>query len=117
TSSVLGGICAAQRPNTLSGLGCAYGPINLMKNDSALAIQQDAMFDVCLDSTCEHHRFDVTTHSCEVLGIHRVINVCNILFDDWALVDVFGDIMGRGTNDFHHTCVGLMIRPRDFKTG
>src|SRR5699024_9114598 len=45
----------------------------------------------------------------EVLGGQRMVDALDTLFDDWALIEICGHVVGRGANEFHAALVGLVV--------
>src|ERR1700749_3062984 len=82
----------------------------LLENDGFIAVEQDAVFDVPADGSGEDYLFDVAALFYEVLDRVAVRDAFDALLDDGAVVEDFGDIVGRGTDDFYAAVEGLLVR-------
>src|SRR6266851_2182832 len=62
------------------------------------------------DGACQHDALDVAAEATEVFGILSVIDAQDVLLDDRASVQLLGDVMGRGPDEFDTTIVRRLVR-------
>src|SRR5450830_2177022 len=97
----------------------AIGSISkyLIKNDSLVAVLQDAVFGEPFHGVGQHHAFDVAADGGNRLGAHGVVDPLDVLLDDGAFIEVAGDEMGSGADQLDAPLVRLGIGPRALETG
>ncbi len=81
----------------------------LLEDDSFVSVEQDAIFDVPADGSGENYFFDVAALFHQVVDRVAVRYPFDALFDDGAVIEHFGDIVGCGANDFHAAIEGLLM--------
>ena len=59
--------------------------------------------------TGKHLAFEVTALAHEIRHFIAVGDAFYILFDNRALIEVGGNVMGGGTDDFYATLLGLVV--------
>jgi hypothetical protein len=59
--------------------------------------------------TSQHAAFDVPALTNEILGSVLMANAFDVLLNDGTLVEICGNIMGCGTDQFYAARMGLMI--------
>ena len=89
---------------------------SLAEHHRFVTIAQNTMLDVALNRPRQHQGLDIAAHLHQRLGRHGVIDSFDVLFDDRAFVQIFGDVMGRRADDLHAALMGLVIRPGPFET-
>ena len=82
-----------------------------------MPVQHDATLKVHLDRAGQHAGFDVTTHGNKIVGRHGMDHAFGLLFDDRALVQIGGHIMGSGPDELHPSFMGLVIGLGALKRG
>lgn len=73
--------------------------------------------DVSMNCPGQHLAFDVAPQRHIVIRALRVSDTDNILLDDRAFVQVGGDKVRRGTNQFYAAIEGLFVRATALKDG
>ena len=59
--------------------------------------------------TSQHAAFDVPTLTNQILGSVLMADAFDVLLDDGTLVEIRGNIMGGGADQFYAARVGLMV--------
>lgn len=80
-----------------------------VEDNSLVAVQDHTALCHVLDSRGEYIALHIAASMGQLLGAHAVVDPNNILFDDRAFIQVTGDEVGSGTNDFHTSVVGLVV--------
>src|SRR5579864_9824323 len=81
----------------------------LLEDDGFVAVEQDAVLDVPADGSREDYLFDVAAFFNQILDGVAVRDAFDTLFDDGAVVEDFGDVVGGGADDFYATVEGLLV--------
>ena len=81
----------------------------LFEDDGFVAVQQHAVFTVPLDGAGQNLAFGVTALRGEVFYCFGVIHARHVLFNDGAFVQIGGDIVRCGANQFNAALVCLVI--------
>jgi len=81
----------------------------LVEDNGLVTVQNDTPLCHVLDSSSEHVALHVATGMGQLFGAHSVVDPNDVLLNDGALIQVTGDEMGGGTDDFHTTIVGLVV--------
>ena len=70
-----------------------------------------------MGGNCARERlgFDISTKSDKFIWCHCVINALHGLVNDWAFIEVFGDIVRCRPNQFYAPGIGLVVRFSAFK--
>jgi len=68
------------------------------------------------DCARQHAALDVAALASEIIGCVAMADALDILIDDWALIEVAGDVMRGGTNQLDATLVRLVIGTCALKT-
>lgn len=74
-----------------------------------MSIQEDPSLGIPPHGGGQHLRLDGGAILGQLLGVHAVVDTGNTLLDDGALVEIGGDDVGGGTDDFDATVKGLVI--------
>ena len=53
-----------------------------------MAGEHHAISAIQLNRACEHHSLDISPDFCQVLGILRMSDACDVLLDDRAFVEL-----------------------------
>lgn len=91
---------AQKTPGCLSSLAEYY---------RLLAVDYDSVLTVPLHCSCEGCTLCITTNLPQLLDAEIVINLFDCLFYYWALIQLRGHIMRRGTDDFYSSLVGMSV--------
>jgi hypothetical protein len=82
----------------------------LGKNDGLISVNQDSVLDVPGNRSGQDGPFDVATDAAEIAHIVTVIDPLDVLVDDWTGVEVGGDVVGGGADQFDAALVRLGVR-------
>src|SRR5699024_2005838 len=83
----------------------------LLKDDAAVAVERPPVFGVPLHGLGERGAFHRTAALDEGLSGQGMIDALDALFNDRALIQVGGDVVGGGPNEFDPAVMCLVIRP------
>lgn len=81
-----------------------------VEDDRAVTVHEDPSFRMPGHCSCQYRCFDILTALDEVGDVAVVIDASDILLYDRPLVEIRGDVVGRGTDDLHSAGVRLVIR-------
>jgi hypothetical protein len=73
------------------------------------SIDENTLFGVPADSTCEHTRFDILTRLDKLESRAIVTNPLDILLDDRSFVEIVSHIMRRRADDLDPAFMRLVI--------
>lgn len=73
-------------------------------------MDQHAVVEVVADAAGEGEAFAIAAEAQQVLGGMIVLHADDFLVDDRALVEVGGDVMAGGADEFHSAVVCAVIR-------
>lgn len=80
-----------------------------LKDNRLVSVQKHSSLGVPPHSRSQHLRLNRRALLGQLLGVHAVVDTGNTLLDDGALVEIGGDDVGGGTDDFDATVKGLVI--------
>ena len=80
-----------------------------VEDDSAVLVGQQAMVQVPIDGAGENDFFEISPEADESVHALPMRDPDDVLFDDGALVELFGDVVGGGTDDFDAAVVGGLV--------
>ena len=92
-----------------SAPGYRSGGRALVEDDGAVFVGQQTMVKVSVDGTGEDDFFQVAAEADEVVHALSVGNADDVLFDNGAFVEFFGDVVGGGADDFDASVVGGLV--------
>ena len=72
-------------------------------------MNEGAVIDMVADTSSESYAFAIATESHEILGGVEVVDALYLLFDDWASIEIFCDVVTGGSDEFYTAVVGLMV--------
>ncbi len=79
------------------------GTLVLLEDDGAVAVPEHPIFEMLANGTCQYAPFDLAPQAHQVLFGVAMGNVGDILVDYETGVELFGDVMGRGTDSLYAT--------------
>ena len=74
-----------------------------------MAVDDGAVVDVVADAFGDGGALAVAAEADEVVGGVEVMHAFDFLLDDGAGVEVCGDVVAGGTDEFHAAFVGLFV--------
>ncbi len=101
--------------NTTRSAAGYYRCADSIEDYSFIAVHQNAMFEVKVDSSGEHNFLEVFTFADHVLRTITVTDATDILVDDGTFIQFFGDKMGRCSDDLHASSKSPVIGVRTRK--
>ena len=82
----------------------------IRENDGAVLMDDGAVIDVITDAAGDRIAFGITSEPHEILGGVEVLHALDFLLDDWPCIEICGDVMAGGADEFHAALVGLAVR-------
>src|SRR4029077_12710169 len=79
------------------------------ENDSFIAVHEDSAFDMQADGAGEDNFFQIATLANEILDLIAVGDADNVLLNDGAVVEHFGDVVAGGADQLYTAFERLMI--------
>jgi hypothetical protein len=77
--------------------------------DGAFAVQKYALLDMPLQRAGEHRTFDIAPCGGAVFGAQGMGHTGNVLLNDRILVQLLGNVMGGGADEFDAAIMRLLI--------
>jgi hypothetical protein len=110
-------LCACEHQFDGLAFGDAsYGP-SIAEHDRALPVEEDAILGEESHGSGEYEAFDVASDFGEVFDGLGMGDSVDLLLDDRALVEVGGDEVRGGADEFDATIVGLLVGLGAFEAG
>ena len=85
------------------------GNSSIRKNDGAVAVDECAVVNVIANAFGESDAFALAAEASEVSGGVEVVNAFDFLFDDGPCIEVVGDVVAGGADEFYATVIGLAV--------
>jgi hypothetical protein len=82
----------------------------LIKYNSLGTVQEHALLAPPLDSSGKHLALNVAAFNNQLVRAQRVVNACNALLNDRALIQIRSDEVSSGTDDLYTTLIRLVVR-------
>lgn len=101
----------------LSVIGCFVGVRKWWEHDGFTTVNKYTSVNMRVNSSCKNDAFHIPSQGdiiCSALGVS---NTDNVLLDDWAFIQVGGDIMRCCTNQLYAPAKSLMIGITALKRG
>ncbi len=89
---------------------CATRPGASIENHRLPAIHQNAVIDVPAHRARQHHLFQIAALLQQVIEPVAVGDADHVLLDDRAFVEIGGDVMAGGADQFHAAVEGAVVR-------
>src|SRR5258708_40190837 len=99
--------------------GKPAGPIGcelIHEDDGLAAVEDHAVLQMIADRARQHAAFDIAALADEIVGRIAMADALDVLVDDRAFIEVAGDIMRSGADQFDAALMSLMIGPRALET-
>ena len=87
-----------------------YCSRQLVEDNSLGTVQEHTLLAPPLDSGGKHLALDVAALDDQLVRAQRVVNACNALLNDRALVQIRSDEVSSGTDDLYTTLIRLVVR-------
>ena len=97
------------------GVAASISGGGLVENDGSVSVDLNAVFEVETQAAGEDDFLGVAAESLHIGGGVFVGNANDVLFDDRAVVEVFGRVMSGCADEFHAASISLVIRARSHK--
>src|SRR5215467_9610877 len=81
----------------------------LLENHRLVTVEQDAIFDVPAHAAGEDNFLKIAAFLEKVFDRVTMGNADDVLFDDGAVVENFGDVVTGGADQLHAAVEGLMV--------
>lgn len=81
----------------------------LVEHHSLVSVEQHPALGEVLHGGGQHVALDVAASVGQLLGAHAVVNADNVLLDDGTLIQIAGDEVRGGTDNFDTAVVGLVV--------
>ncbi len=72
-------------------------------------MEEDAVGEVPADAACEGLSFTIAAKAEEVFGVVEVFGADDFLLDDGAFIEVGGDVVAGGTDEFYSAFPGTLV--------
>src|SRR5215470_19932124 len=92
-------------------MGRSTIPLQLLKDDGLVAVQQDAAFHVPTHGSGENYFFDIAPLLNQVLDRIAMVDADYILINDGPIVEYLCNVVGGGANEFYTTFECLVVGP------
>ena len=86
--------------------------ILIVENHRAPAVDEDAVVNVGADAAGKREPFTIAAEAEEIFRLVKVFHADDFLVDDRPGVEVAGDVMAGGTDEFNPAFVGFFVRIR-----
>ena len=114
---------SAGEPRNVAELHCPDGAwasakllTLLRENDGAVSDEEHTVFGPHPHRSGEYETLGVLTEFNDVSSRVAVVDAGDVLFDDWPFIELSGDEVRSGANQFHAASVGLMVGLGAFET-
>src|SRR5438552_17565640 len=96
---------------------CSTSLPSIHEHHGLAAVEDHAVGQMIADRARQHAPLDIASFADEILGRVTMADAFDVLVDDLPLVEIAGDVMRGGADQFDAALMGLVIGPCALESG